>query len=331
MTSPSAFGIVRSLRALRAPRALSALLPLFAALGCASAVESSKMEDRARRTIPVPICLKALERHGSAGVVSSLKPEDYWALVLPSFDAGAMTVDRTAPDCAGRPVFENPELAEAEGPRTGPLPAKPEDAVVTPAPDGLRIVWLRTHTFADGTRAGPVALVRPREGYAEVYGTGFYRGRAKDSRFSLERMGGRFIVTASDEGCGGVKPNQACETSFTVLLMNAGQLVPSARFALDRVAYRTAPGVAGLAQYRLTATPVFQPRAIRVMEQVVVRDESQGVVRKSDLERVFRLEPGGRLVPSAGSLWDQVVGGAGENTAPGDQTNETGKGTSRGR
>jgi hypothetical protein len=258
--------------------------------------------------VPVPICLKPLERHGGAGVVSSLKPEDYWGLVLPSFDAGALTVDRTSPDCSGRSVFERPELAEAEGVRTGPLPVKPDDAVVTPGPDALRIVWLRTHKFADGTAAGPIALARPREGYAEVYATGFYRGRLEDSRFAVERMGPRFVVTAGDEGCSGVKPNQSCESAFTVMLMNAGQLVPSAHFALDRIAYRSAPGASGAAQFRLTATPVFAPQSIRVIEQVVVRDETQGVIRKSDLERVFRLEPGGRLVPNADSLWTQVAG-----------------------
>ncbi|MGC4088529.1 MAG: hypothetical protein QM756_11665 [Polyangiaceae bacterium] len=285
---------------------------LWLGSGCAGAVESSKFEDRARRTVPVPICLKPLDRHGGEGVLSALKPEDYWSLVLPSFDAGSATLDRSAPDCAGRPVFENAELAQAEGVRTGPLQVKLDDAVITPAADSLRVAWFRTHHFADGTSAGPLALVRPREGYAEVYATGFYRGRSKDSHFSLERMGARVLIAANDEGCTGVKPNQSCETAFSVFLMNAGRLEAAARFPLDRVEYRIAPGVAGTAQYRLTATPMFQERAIRVQEQVVVRDGSQQVVRKSDLERVFQLG-GGRLTPTADSLWLQV---AGDGNAP---------------
>jgi hypothetical protein len=257
--------------------------------------------------------LKPLERHAGTGVVSSLKPQDYWTLVLPTFDASSNSVDRTSPDCSGRPVFDKPELAEAEGVRTGALVVKPDDAVVTPGPDALRIVWLRTHRFADGTAAGPLALARPREGYAEVYATGFYRGREKDSRFALERMGPRFVVTAGDEGCSGAKSNQPCESSLRVMVMSAGKLVPAAQIALDRVDYRSAPGVSGTAQYRLTATPVFQPKSLRVIEQVVVRDQNQSVIRKSDLERVFRLEPDGRLVPTSDSLWKQV---AGETTNP---------------
>lgn len=288
----------------------------FGSLGCASAVESSKLEDRARRAVPVAVCLKPLARHGGEGVVSALQPADYWSLVLPSFDAGSSTVDRSMPDCAGRPVFENPELAQAEGSRTGSLSAKLEDAIVTPAADGLRIVWLRTHAFPDATAAGPLALVRPRAGYAEVYATGFYRGRAKDSHFSLERMGPRLLVTVSDEGCAGVKPQQACESAFAVYIMNAGQLVPAARFALDRIDYRVVPGAAGTAQVRLTATPVFQERVLRVAEQVVVRDSSQSVVRKSDLERLFQLSAGGKLTPTAESLWVQVVGSSNADDAP---------------
>lgn len=299
---------------------LGGLLSIFslagATSGCAGAVESSKIEDRARRNVPVPICLRALERHAGADIVSTLKPEDYWALVLPSFDAASNTIDRTSADCSGRLVFDNAELAQAEGVRTGPLTVKPEDAVITPGPDALRIVWLRTHHFADGTAAGPLALARPREGYAEVYATGFHRGREKDARFALERMGPRFVITAGDEGCSGVKPMQACESSFRVMVMGAGRLVPAAEFALDRIDYRAAPGAAGNAQYRLTATPVFQPQAMRVMEQVIVRDEAQGVIRKSDLERVFRLQSDGRLVPDSESLWKQVAAEPASNTPP---------------
>ncbi|HYO93114.1 MAG TPA: hypothetical protein VER33_01330 [Polyangiaceae bacterium] len=292
-----------------------ALLALTA--GCAGAVESSKLEDGARRAVPVAICLKPLERHGASGVVSTLQPEDYWSLILPSFDPASGSVDRSAPDCAGRLLLDRPELLQAEGARTGSISTKPEDAVVTAAPNGFRIVWLRTHRFADGTAAGPLALVRPKEGYAEVYATGLYRGNSKSSRFVLERMGPRIVITATDEGCAGVKPNEDCETSFAVFLMHAGRLAPAAHFPLDRIHYGAAPGVSGTVQYRLTATPVFHKQSIRVVEQVVVRDVNQGPIRKSDLERVFKLNERGNLIPTADSLWSQVLAGGAPSTATG--------------
>lgn len=269
---------------------------------CAGAVESSRIEDRARRTVPVPICLKALERR-SAGVVSALKPEDYWSLVLPSFDVGASTVDRSGPDCSGRAVFDRPELADAEGVRSGALTVKPGTAVITPASDGLRIVWLPTHRFANEQAAGPLALLRPREGFAEVYATGFYRGNEKNSRFALERMGPRFVVTASDEGCATAK-GKRCESAFSVFVMRSGMLTPSASLAVDRVDFRSMAGVSGAVQYRLTATPIFEDKLLRMVEQLAVRDENQSVLRKSDMERVFKLEPDGSLKCNQQSLWE---------------------------
>jgi hypothetical protein len=287
---------------------------LLLSSGCAGAVESSKLEDRARRTVPVPICVQPLERSTSG--VSKVDPQDYWKMVLPAFDSASATVDSGSPDCAGRPAFSEADLLQAEGPRTGSLPAKPEHAVVTPGADGFRIVWLRTFQFADGSSAGPLALVRPREGYAEVYGTGAFRGKLKTTRLGLERMGSRILVTATDEGCAEAKPGQSCETSFTVFVLGAGRLNKAASLPLDRVDYRPFGGLPGLAKYRLTATPVFQERAMRVVEQVVVQDQNQGTVRKSDLERIFRLAPNGSLEPSAPSLWTQVAGDAVSSAPP---------------
>lgn len=284
-------------------RMLAALLALEVA-GCAGAVESSKLEDRARRTVPVPVCVQPLKRNTSG--VSSVTPADYWKMVLPGFDAGTSTVDTSIPDCSGRTAFSETELLNAEGPRTGAVPALPDNAVVAPGPDSFRVVWLRTYKFADGSWSGPLALARPREGYAEVYGTGTYRGKPSSTRFSLERMGSRILVTATDEGCGQVKPGEGCETAFSAYLLAGGHLAKAASFPLDRIDYRPFGGLPGVAKYRLTAAPVFQPRAMRVIEQVNVEDANHTTVRKSDLERVFTLAPDGSLKPNTPSLWSEI-------------------------
>ena len=280
---------------------------------CSAAVESSKLEDHARREVPVPICLKALERRSSAGA-SNATPADYWSLVLPSYDPGASTIDRSAPDCAGREVFSNALFQEAEGSRTGNIPAKSEDLVVSPGANDFKVLWLRAQTFGNGDAGGPLALARPRQGTAEVYAIGLYRGNATSSRFAIERLGPRMLVTASDEGCTNVKAGQPCQTKLDVFLMHAGQLVTVANLVLDRIQYGTAPGVAGGVQYRMTATPVFEAKSLRVTEQVVVRDSTQTAIRKSNLDRRFELK-GGMLVASSGSLWDQVVASP-SNSAP---------------
>ncbi|HMI87892.1 MAG TPA: hypothetical protein VK550_27605 [Polyangiaceae bacterium] len=286
-----------------------AALGLATLVSCAGAVESSKLEDGARRTVPVPICLKPLPRHGASGIMATLKPEDYWSTLLPSFDPSAGTVDRTSADCSGRQLLGGPELLQVEGPRTGPVKVAEGDATVTPGPDGFKIVWLRTHRLTGGDAAGLLALMRAKEAYAEVYAVGMHRGNPARARFAFERLGPEILVTATDEGCTGVKANQPCETMLTTYLMRSGELVPGARFAIDRIAYGPAAGVSGNAQYRLTAAPVFQERSIRVVEQIVVRDSAQGEIRKSDLERTFTLANRSSFVASTESLWGQVIGG----------------------
>jgi hypothetical protein len=296
-------------------RGVLAVLGVAALTSCAGAVESSKLEDGARRTVPVPICLKPLPRHGASGVMATLKPEDYWATLLPSFDPSAGTVDRSSVDCSGRQLLGGPELLQVEGPRTGTVKVGEGDATVTPGPDGFKIVWLRTHRLTGGDAAGLLALMRAKEAYAEVYAVGMHRANATRARFAFERLGPEILVTATDDGCAGVKPGQSCETMLTTYLMRSGDLVPGARFAIDRITYGPAAGVSGNAQYRMTAAPVFQERSIRVVEQIVVRDAAQGEIRKSDLERSFTLTKQAQLVASSESLWSQVVGGGKPNAA----------------
>ena len=289
------------------PAALAfGVLAAVASGACASAVESSKVEDAARRSVPVPICLKPLPRHAEVGVIAQLSAEDYWAMILPSYEPGASTVDAQGRDCAGRPLLSRPELAQAEGPREGPIPARPEDVTVAGAADGFKVVWLRTHQFADGTAAGPLALVRPREAYAEVYAVGLYRGIPGASRLGFERLGFRILVTASDDGCAGGKGADSCQTNLTLFLCTGGELLPSARFATLRVETGTEPGMDRV-QYRLTAKPIYEAKSVRVREQMVVRDSGQNELRKSNQDRVFTLQGGATLAAKTDSLWNQVV------------------------
>jgi len=163
-------------------------------------MESSKLEDGARRTVPVPICLKPLPRHGAAGVVATLKPEDYWATVLPSYDAGMGAIDRSAPDCSGGSGSARRNSSKARA-RRATIKVTDADIAVESAPDGFKIVWLKTHHWADGSAGGVLALVRAREAYAEVYAVGFHRGSAAPSRFAFERLGPEILITATDDGC----------------------------------------------------------------------------------------------------------------------------------
>jgi hypothetical protein len=97
-----------------------------------------------------------------------------------------------------------------------------------------------------------------------------------------------------------------------VYLMSAGQLVPAAKIPIDRVAHGYDSRAGGNVQYRLTATPVFEEKSIRVVEQVVVRDSAQTPLRKSDVNRVFQLKGPRELKADRESLWTRVVGNVSE-------------------
>ncbi len=276
-----------------------------AAGGCTAAVQSSQLEDRARRQVPVAICLTALERYGTQGVVPALKPADYWRMVLPGYDPEAKTVDTSVGDCAGGFIFSNTASGTAGG---GVVPAGDEQVRVADAPGQFKIAWLATHRFEDGEEAGPLALVRPLEGRAEVYAVGLYRGPSQ-SAFGLERLASHILLTASDGRCSAVEEEQPCKTTMRVYLMRMGRLIEAAEFVTDRVERRRGSG-GGLATYKFTAIPSFSAKGLRLLEQVVVRDASQPAMQKSTLERQFKLTPGGQLVSDEEALWGRVVPGS---------------------
>ncbi|HEX3597362.1 MAG TPA: hypothetical protein VHU80_19780 [Polyangiaceae bacterium] len=281
-------------------------LAAFTAFGCAAAVESTKVEDRARRTVPIPICLKPLPRHASAGVVATLTPEDYWSLILPAYDAQEGTVDPNGSDCAGGAIFAAPELSEAEGPRTT-INVTPTELTVAKGPDGFQVVWLRSHRFANGTSAGPLALMRPREAYAEAYAIGLYRGSPDTSKLGYQRLGADILITAANERCAGAAAGQDCDSDVQLYLARDGALKPAGTVDVERVHYGSMPSVAGTVQYRLSATPKYKERSIVVTEQLVLRDSEQNEIRRASQDRTWTLSGDGKLVADADSLWARMV------------------------
>lgn len=268
--------------------------------GCKKDVLSSKTEDEARRLIPVPICIKRLPRGGSPGAVVSLSHEEYWSLLLPSYDPGAKAIDPGAPDCSGRP-----SLSTLSPPGTPPLRVDPEQATIAAGADGMKIVWLRSHPLGEGRHQGLLALARQRESYLEVYAVGVHRGRSEGTRFTLQRMGPRLVIESVQEDCTGQGPSRRCRASATVYLMGTGALSNAARFPIEQ-GTRTARRGGDALEWRFSASADYKDTAIELTEHLSVRSEAQGELRSSDLERAFRLEDG-QLVASGESLWTKTL------------------------
>jgi hypothetical protein len=282
-------------------RGLVAFTALVGALvGCAETPERPRTEDDARQLAPLPACITQLQSNAKkAGAARSLREEQLWPLVYPTFDAKSGKLPEGAHACNGRV----PEL-------NGGHAAKIEEGAVLVGGGGdrLKVAWLRSHTYDDGTSGGALALVRSLDGTAEVYAVGSYRGHEK-VQLSIERIGPEIVVAAIDDTCTGRKQGGACETMVTVFAPRFGVLAKVATVATERVSYATdnEPGLRGRAEYRLTSAITYADGGIKVLEQVLVRDEQGREIRKAELERAYTFAPDGSMVVDEDSLWSKVV------------------------
>jgi hypothetical protein len=278
---------------------------------CAGAVGSSRIEDKARRDIPIAICRKPLSASDLDPKGAPL-PEAYWGVLLPGFRGFDVVMD-SAVDCVGDALATREAAARDGGAaREGALAASsmhasPADFTVSPAVDGMETAWLRTSTPSERLASGPLALVRPRPAELDVYAIGFYRGSSRNSRFEFTRLGKVSAVTAQDDGCADVKVETECESTTTFYLMVGGQLVSAAKTPSRRVQYGTLKAV-GRVQFRLTTEPpIFDDHSVHIREKLSVRDSSDDEVRKSEGERIFTLT-GVELVPNGESISSQAIG-----------------------
>lgn len=285
--------------------------------GCAETPERPRTEDSARIIAPLPACLVQLDagtkpgkdgKKPPSGVTRALHEEQIWPLVFPGYDATNARVPEGAEACNGRV----PDLK-------GGHPAKIDEGAILMGggSDRLKIAWLRSHTYDDGTTGGALALLRGLEGTAEVYAVGSYRARGK-TQLSIERIGKEVVATATDDNCTGHKAGTGCETVVSVYLPRFGVMQKVATIATERITYETEnePAIRGKSEYRLTSAISYYDGGIRVLEQVMVRDEQNREVRKAELERAFTFAPDGSMVVDEDSLWSRVTGKAVKAKSP---------------
>jgi hypothetical protein len=277
---------------------------------CGGAERPPRIEDDARSMTPVPACVIPLpaRRHG-AGTMRTLKEEQYWELVFPAYDAKSHQLPLNALTCTGNAVFNDPILAGGKT-RGSPLPVQEGDIFYGNGGDRIRIVWFRTHHWDDGTEAGPLALVRAKEDFAEVYAVGVYKRSSENLTMRAERLGTEVLIAATDDGCQGQGKGTPCETTVTLFLPRFGHLTKLTTLATERRAYATGsePGVQGKVEYQLNASPQFTADGINVFEQVQATDSAGHVVHKTELQRIFLLHDG-TLEQGNDSLWGRVYPG----------------------
>lgn len=275
---------------------------------CSDTIPRSLDGDLTRSVAPVPACVMRLPPQGkSSSVNRSLKEEQFWKLVFPAFDERRQELPENSKDCAGNAVYSAEALQGGRALRGWPFRIKEGDVVFGAGGSRLRLVWLRTQAFPDGTAGGALALVRTLPDHAEAYGVGVYRGPPENSKLRIERMGSEVIPTVQAEGCLEPKSQTPCETTLSIFLPRKGELKLAAKVPLDRVgiARNAEPGMGGPIIYRLTSSPTFEEGRIRVLEQVAAEDSMGRQLRRAELERVYTLTDS-ELVESEPSLWARV-------------------------
>lgn len=286
------------------------------ASSCAEPLQSVTA-DPSRSTSPPPSCVTRLAStpDSERGFMRQLTEPEIFGAVFPRFDSEGKVLPEGAVACNGLPVFDDPAFA-GTGPRGG-YPVRLGDDSVTygRGANRMRVVWLKTHQAEDGVLAGPLAIVRTVENLAEVYAVGAYRGHPESSRFGVERMGTEFVVTAVDEGCHGRPQGAPCDSLLTVYVPWQGKLERLVSAPLERVRYYSGgePGAIGVVEYTLVATPTYEDRVIRLLEQVTATDSAGRELRRAERARLVFVD-GQTAQPSTESLWDSLVPAAQEET-----------------
>lgn len=278
------------------------------AAGCADAERPARTEDEARARAPVPACIMPLTaRSRTAGTMRNLSNDQYWQAVFPTYDAQNHTLPVDALTCTGAKIFDDPVFAGGTT-RGTPIAVQDEDVEFGSGGDRVRIAWLRTHRWQDGSEAGPLALVRAKQEYAEVYAVGAYRRSAGQLVLQAERLGPELLVTATADGCQGQATSMPCEKNVDLFLPRFGKLERLVTLPAQKRAFATGsePGVQGQVQYEMTSSPQYTPDGIRLFEQVRALDEAGRVVHKTELERMLVLHDGKLDQGSGSDLWGRV-------------------------
>jgi hypothetical protein len=280
-------------------------------VGCASD-KPPRIEDQARAMAPVPACILPLpsRTHGTGQTMRNLDEDQYWQLVFPEYDAQHHTLAATSVTCTGSKVFDDPVFAGGTT-RGTPIDVQSGDVMFGNGGDRVRIVWLRTHHWQDGSEAGPLALVRAKEDFAEVYAVGAYRRSNGALTLQAERLGTEVLIAATDDGCQGQSKTTACETNVSLFLPRFGHLVRLTTLATEKRAFAAGaePGVQGQVAYELTASPQYTQDGIKLFEQVKATDPAGRLVHKTELERLLVLHDGS-LEQGSDSLWGKLYPGA---------------------
>lgn len=257
-------------------------------------------------------------------------PAAAWiGILVKGFDPATGRATSPAVDCTGAQVrWEAPALLCQDGSvaRTQ-LPDRPltaEDVVITPAGEGVRIVWVITNRYASGDGLGPAAVVELRKSHLVVRAIGHLRASTLRPRLRLAKIATAEVLVAEGEVCATKDPASCARSARVMPLVTAERFAPAevvdaggacvapALFHLGREEAEPLPS-GWRRKYRLDATLDFTPTGALLREQVVVNDfdpkhpnTPARLFRRAEADMELRFD--GRSFVSGGpSLWTRML------------------------
>jgi hypothetical protein len=287
------------------------LLSALVVSACASP-RPPPLDDQSRRTVPLPACVEPLpgRRSETVGTMRSLREEQVFKLLFPSFDQAKGLLPSDARACTGKNVLADPVLQGGVSPRGWPFKEQDGDIEFGSGGDRIKVAWLKLLAWPDGSVGGPIALVRANERYADLFALGALHGWNERTKIGTQRLGDDIVVTAEEDDCTGRKPDANCESHVAILLARGGTLKHAVDLASERVVHlpSTEKGATGTLEYRLTTSIDYKPDGIHLGEQIQVNDEAGRPLRRAEVERIYALEDRtGTLSTMDPPLWDRFV------------------------
>lgn len=251
----------------------------------------------------------------------------YLALLLQGWDPATRRATSPPVDCSGAQVrWDGPALACEDGATARSLlpdrPLGPDDVIVSPLDDAIRLVWVVTNRFASGDALGPAAIVELRHGRLVVRALGPLRANPLRARLRLERLAGSEALVAEGDQCASADP-ASCVRGVRVLPIRgerlvsravrdaAGACVSPAWFDVSREDAERLPS-GWRRRTRLGSALAFGPSGISLDEQVLVEDVDprqpaghSRLFRKAQSRLEIRLVDG-ELVTTGRTLWSRM-------------------------
>lgn len=305
----------------------------------AVAVACSSSQTPPPQALPQPAICSIPTRRVAAGVVPSLRGNEWASLLVQGFQPGIVAGNPR--DCTGHAVeWREPEMRCHEPAELGSiLPQRPvtdDDVVVQRMPGNMRLVWVMTDRFTNGEAIGPVALTEFQGERVAVRAIGTMRTFPRRARLRIETISNQRVLVGEGELCTEENNPLSCHRQARLMLLRGdrfvaeplrsatGRCIGPARFEFSKEHDITLSETGWRRRFELSSALLYRANGIQIHENVLVQDSDPArpmvpprVFRRAGQDRAIYVM-NGRFVASDPSLWSRVLNDQARTNTPRD-------------